>query len=170
MEDKTLRKKWVKRITVVFLIMMMLLTFFSNTIMNRSLAQVSTEEIVSETPVIELTESDALVALEVEKEEEKQTLMEEYQDILLNEKSTIQEKNNAYENMQKINSSKTEEEKIQKIIEEKFKLKSVVKIKDDTISIVVNKADHDNIIANNIIRSVQELYKDEKYITVKFNK
>lgn len=129
-----------------------------------------TEEIVSETPVIELTESDALVALEVEKEEEKQTLMEEYQDILLNEKSTIQEKNNAYENMQKINSSKTEEEKIQKIIEEKFKLKSVVKIKDDTISIVVNKADHDNIIANNIIRSVQELYKDEKYITIKFNK
>ena len=99
-----------------------------------------TEEIVSETPVIELTESDALVALEVEKEEEKQTLMEEYQDILLNEKSTIQEKNNAYENMQKINSSKTEEEKIQKIIEEKFKLKSVVKIKDDTIDPYMNFA------------------------------
>lgn len=48
MENKSGRKKWVKRIAVIFLVMMLLLTFFSNTIMNHSLAQVSTEEIVSD--------------------------------------------------------------------------------------------------------------------------
>lgn len=48
MEDKTLRKKWVKRIAIIFFAMMILLTFFSNTIMNRSLAQVSTEKVTSD--------------------------------------------------------------------------------------------------------------------------
>lgn len=121
-------------------------------------------------PVVEITESDALVALEVENDIEKQTMLEEYQDILLDTASTVQEKNNAYENMQKLNTYKNEEEKIKSLIKEKFNLNSVVKIRDNVISIVALKNEHDNNIANQIIRAVQELYKDEKYITVKFNK
>ena len=119
--------------------------------------------------VIEITENDALVALEVENDEEKQALMEEYQDVLLDEKSTLQEKNVAYENLQKLNNSKGEENKIKNMIKEKFNLDAFVKIKDNTISVVVASKEHDTEKANNIIRSVQELYDDEKYITVKFN-
>ena len=119
--------------------------------------------------VVEITESDVLVALEVENDEEKQALMEEYQNILLDSDSTIEEKNVAYENMQKLNNSKTEEEKIKNLIKEKFSLNSFVKIKDTSISIVVSSKDHNNEKANKIIRAVQELYEDEKYITVKFN-
>ena len=119
--------------------------------------------------VIEITENDALVALEVENDEEKQALMEEYQDVLLDEKSTLQEKNVAYENLQKLNNSKGEENKIKSMIKEKFNLDSFVKIKDNTISVVVASKDHDTEKANNIIRSVQEFYDDEMYITVKFN-
>ncbi len=119
--------------------------------------------------VIEINESDVLVALEVESDEERQTLMEEYQNILLDSESTLEEKNTAYENMQKLNSSKSDEEKIKNLIQEKFNLKSFIKIKDNTISIVVASKDHNNEKANQIIRSVQELYTDEKYITVKFN-
>lgn len=48
MERQSGRKKWIKRITVLFFAMMLFLTFFSNTIMNHSLAQVSTEQIVSD--------------------------------------------------------------------------------------------------------------------------
>lgn len=125
---------------------------------------------VNSTPVIEITESDALVALEVENNVEKQTMLEEYQDILLNTSTTIKEKNDAYENMQKLNTIKNDEEKIKNLIKEKFNLNSAVKIRDNTISIVVIKNEHDNNLANQIIRSVQELFKDEKYITVKFNK
>ena len=124
----------------------------------------------SSIPVIEITESDALVALEVENDVEKQTMLEEYQDILLDTAATVQEKNTAYENMQKLNSSKNDEEKIKNLIKEKFNLNSVVKIRDNTISIVALKSEHDNNIANQIIRSVQELFNEEKYITVKFNK
>ena len=119
--------------------------------------------------VIEITENDALVALEVENDEEKQALMEEYQEVLLDEKSTLQEKNVAYENLQKLNNSKGEENKIKNMIKEKFNLDAFVKIKDNTISVVVASKEHDTEKANNIIRSVQELYDDEMYITVKFN-
>ena len=129
-----------------------------------------TEEIDNSTPVIEITESDVLVALEVERDEEKQALLEEYQDILLDTSSTVQEKNNAYENMQKLNNSVNDEKKIKDLIKEKFKLDSFVKIKDNTISIVAIKNEHDNNLANSIIRCVQELFPDEKYITVKFKK
>lgn len=120
-------------------------------------------------PVIEINEADALVALEVESDEEKQTLMEEYQKVLLDTNSTIADKNTAYENMQKLNSSKSEEDEIKKHIKEKFNLNSFVKIKNNTISIVIASSEHSTEKANSIIRSVQELYKDEKYITVKFN-
>lgn len=119
--------------------------------------------------VIEITESDVLVALEVENDEEKQTLMEEYQNILLNSDSSLEEKNVAYENMQKLNNTKSDEEKIKNLIKEKFELNTFVKITDSAISIVVASKDHNTEKANKIIRSVQELYKDEKYITVKFN-
>ena len=118
--------------------------------------------------VIEIDESDLLVALEVENDEEKQALMEEYQDILLDSESSIEEKNEAYENMQKLNYNKSDEEKIKNLIKEKYKANSFVKINDNTISIVINDSKHDNEKANNII-SVQELYTEEKYITVKFN-
>lgn len=127
------------------------------------------EEKVKEKDVIEINESDLLVALEVENEEELQALMEEYQDILLSTSSTVQEKNDAYDGIQKLNDSKKEEEKIKNIIKEKFKFDSFIKIKDNTISIVISNKDHTNELANNIMRSVQELYQEEKYITVKFN-
>ena len=127
------------------------------------------EETDIQKEVIEITESDILVALEVENEEEKQALMEEYQDILLSSESTLEEKNVAYENMQKLNNSTTEENKIKELIKEKFSVNSFVKIKENTISIVVAQKDHNTEKANSIIRSVQELYDEEKYITVKYN-
>lgn len=50
MEEKHIkRKKWVKRFAVIFFIIMLILTFFSNTIMNYSLPQVATQMIESDT-------------------------------------------------------------------------------------------------------------------------
>lgn len=119
--------------------------------------------------VIEITESDVLVALEVESDEEKQALMEEYQNVLLNAESTIQEKNAAYENLQKLNNTKANETKIKNLIKEKFKMNAFVKIDDNAISLVIAEKEHNTEIANNIIREVQKLFNEEKYITVKFN-
>ena len=124
---------------------------------------------INEKQTIEISPSDILVALEVENEEEKQALMEEYQDILLNTSTSISDKNDAYENIQKIQDYSKDEEKIKKKINDEFKLKAFVKKKDNTINVVVIESKHNNELANKIIRSVQSLYNDEKYITVKFN-
>lgn len=48
LKEKSKRRIWVKRIAIVFFTVMLLLTFFSNTIMNRYLARVSTQEIISD--------------------------------------------------------------------------------------------------------------------------
>lgn len=128
-----------------------------------------TEEISNNKEVIEITESDILVALEVENDEEKQALMEEYQDILLSSESTLEEKNVAYEKMQQLSNSSQEETKIKSLIKEKFSLNAFVKIKENTISIVIASKDHNNEKANTIMRSVQQLFDEEKYITIKYN-
>lgn len=47
-EKKIKRKEWVKTATIIFLIVMLVLTFFSNTIMNYSLPEVATEYVQSD--------------------------------------------------------------------------------------------------------------------------
>ena len=47
MEMKVKNRAWVKNAVIVFLVILLILTFFSNTIMNRSLAEVATQSITS---------------------------------------------------------------------------------------------------------------------------
>lgn len=47
MEESTMRKGWIKNAIIVFLVIMLLLTFFSNTITNYTLPQVSTSYVQS---------------------------------------------------------------------------------------------------------------------------
>lgn len=117
---------------------------------------------------LNITESDALTSLRVESDEETQTTMNELQSILLNEKSSLEEKNNAYEKIQNMNFNKSKEESIEKLITENFKLQSFVKIDKDNIKVTISKKDHDLILANQIIRKIQEEYTNKMYITVKF--
>ena len=43
MEMKVKNRAWVKNAVIVFLVILLILTFFSNTIMNRSLPEVATQ-------------------------------------------------------------------------------------------------------------------------------
>lgn len=118
--------------------------------------------------VVEVKESDVIVALQVENDETVLKEMTEYQNILLDDTATLEEKNDAYNALQALSNTKSECEKIKKLITEKFKYDNFVKIDGDTISIIIASQDHNKEIANNIIRAVQELYDTQKYITVKF--
>lgn len=118
--------------------------------------------------VINIEGSEELVSLEVEDDEEKQALMEEYQKTLLDTSSTNEEKNIAYEKMQELNNSIGMEDKIKNDIKTKFKLNSFVKIKDQNISITISSKEHNNKNANNIIRMVQGYFDNYMYITVKY--
>ena len=121
------------------------------------------------TDVVISEENDTLVALKVADEEELLNRMEELENILLSDVATLQEKNDAYEELQTINKTESEKETIIKLIKDNFKLDSVVKIDANNISITIASTTHNDELANNIIRSVQELYDTDKYITVKFS-
>ncbi len=118
--------------------------------------------------VVEVSESDVIVALQVEDDESVLKQMTEYQNILLDAEATIEEKNDAYNALQALSNSQSECEKIEKLITDEYKYDNFVKIEGDTISIVIASNKHDKELANKIIRSVQSLYDTQKYITVKF--
>lgn len=47
MEANVKRREWVKTVAIIFLVVLLVLTFFSNTIMNRSLPEVATQRVQS---------------------------------------------------------------------------------------------------------------------------
>ena len=67
-----------------------------------------------------------------------------------------------------MNSNKGKEHEIENKIKETHKLESFVKIDGDQISVVIASNDHSTELANNIIRTVQQMYNSRMYITVKF--
>lgn len=133
---------------------------------NNTLATIS--EINNKENTISIEETDYLASLRVENDEEIETTMNELQSILLNEESTLEEKNTAYEKIQNINTNKGKCEEIEKLIENNFKFKSFVRIDNDTISVTISNKTHDTKLANQIIRKIQEQYTNKMYITVKF--
>ena len=84
------------------------------------------------------------------------------------EEATVEEKNNAYEQLKNLAVVEGEEEKLEKLIKDNYKINSFVKIDNETITIVAAKKDHDVTLANNIMRTVQGEFDTKKTITVKF--
>ena len=117
---------------------------------------------------ISIVETDSLAGLRVSSDEEIESVMAELESVLLNETSTLEEKNTAYEKLQNINTNKGKEQGLEKIISDTFNLQSFVKINNDKISITISKKDHNTKLANDIIRTVQSKYNNKMYITVKF--
>ena len=119
-------------------------------------------------PTVNIQESDILVALRVESDEEMSKEIDELQLVLTNADSSVNEKNEAYEKIKELNSNRSEEEKLESQIKESHKLESFIKIKGNNISVIVKSNNHSNNIANNIMRTIQSNYEDSKYITIKF--
>ncbi len=122
----------------------------------------------TEEPTINIEESDLLVALRVESDEEMAKEIDALELILTNSESTADERNKAYEKIKDLNSNRSEEEKLESQIKETHKLESFIKIKGNNINVIVKSKEHSNNLANNIMRTIQSNYEDSKYITVKF--
>ena len=149
--------------------MILVLSIYYVTMKDNSLATIKSldDKEVSE---VNVTESSSLVALRVENDEEVLKQMQDLQTVLLNDKATLQEKNEAYESLQAINTNKGKEADIEEKILKDFNLDSFVKIKNDRINITIDSATHDAKLANQIMNSVQSLYDTKMYITIKFQK
>lgn len=114
--------------------------------------------------------SDYITALQVEKDEERSALAAEYNEVLTNNSSTTEEKNNAYEGLKQIDEIKAKEESLKKKIKKKMKLDSFIKIENDNINVVIKKDEHDYSLANEVMRLIQEEYNEKVYVSVKFKK
>ena len=86
------------------------------------------------------------------------------------EDATTEEKNNAYEQLKYLNEVEGLEEKLEKKVKEKYKLSCFIKIDNSEIKVVAVSKKHDTTLANNIMRLIQEEFKQKKNITVKFEK
>ena len=144
------------------------ITMPSELLMTSNNKQPSKTEKVSVTE--EDTESAELVALRVESEEQLLDEINELKTILTNAKSTAEEKNTAFEKMQKLNQNRGTEEAIEKKIKKEHNLKAFVKINGSDVSVVIDSKKHDKTIANKIMRTVQEEFDSHVAVSVKFQK
>ena len=117
---------------------------------------------------IDVKQSDILTALKVEESEKTEKEIEDLRLVLNSDDSTSEEKNIAFEKLKTINLIKGEEEKLVNKIKDNLNLESYVGIDNDQIKVVVLSKEHTNSLANTIMRTIQEEYDNNKYITVKF--
>lgn len=150
--------------------LIMVLSIYYLTMSDDTLSTLNVNSDVSDANEVVISEeNDTLVALRVSEEEALIARMNELEEILLSDVATLEEKNDAYEELQSLNKSESEKEAIIKLIKEEYKLDSVVQIENTSITITIASTTHDAALANNIIRSVQKLYNQDMYITVKFS-
>ncbi len=148
----------------------LVLSIYYVTISDNSLQEIIENKEQTVAKEVDVKESDVLVALRVSSDEEVLAEMQKLQTILLDETTSIEEKNDAYTSLQALNSNKGKESNIEELILKEFNYKSFVKIKNDQINITIANNKHNAEIANNIIKKVQALYDTRMYITVKFQK
>lgn len=152
----------------LFSIILMLSIFYIS--MNEeNISNFIEEEIQVDDSSLVINESTELVSLRVANDEEVQNTMNELKDTLLSTTATLEEKNDAYNELLVISNTKSIEEKLEKIVKEEFKADSFVKINSTGITVVVDSDTNSYSDANNIIRRIQKEFEEDKYITVKFN-
>lgn len=119
---------------------------------------------------VTINESELLVAMRVNLEEERSQTIADLRTTLTNEEATSEEKNNAYEQIKYITDLKGQEEAIEEKLKKEFSLECFVKIDNNEVKVVAVKDKHDTTLANNIMKSVQAEFKNKVYVTVKFEK
>lgn len=129
-----------------------------------------TKEVDSEVEETNVTveESELLTAMRVEADEELLEELDALKLILTNKDSTVEQKNDAFDQMKKLNINKAKEKELETKISDTYNLKTFIKIDGDQIKVVVDSSEHDTTLANNIMRTIQEDYESKMYITVQF--
>lgn len=138
------------------------------TMPNELLKTKNSLEKVSKEVTVEVEESDMLVALRVERNEKLEVAMEELSVLLTSETTSIEEKNNAFEELKLLNLTKGKEVELEEKILSEFKIKSFIEINNDQIKVTISSKEHNASLANEIMRVVQNEFKEKMYITVKF--
>ncbi len=149
-------------LSVYYITMPSDLLLSNNSAYNEEIKNSSTEAVIKE--------SEILVAMRVELEEERAMKKSDLQGILTNKDLPAEEKNEALEELKYLNFLSGQEENLEAKIKNEFNLDSFVEIDGNQITVVAISDKHDSTLANKIMRSIQSSYDDKMYITVKFEK
>ena len=118
---------------------------------------------------LDISESEVLTAMRVSSDEKVDKELDSLKQVLSDSKSSVEEKNKAFEKIKSINENKTKEKELESKIEQIHKLKSFVKI-DDSVKVTVNSNIHNTELANKIMRTVNEYLDSNINVTVEFKK
>lgn len=144
-------------------------TMPSELLMTTALTSSDKEKVeTKEEATVNIEESEILTSLRVESNEKVQAEVDKLKAVIADDKSTTEQKNEAYEKIKDINNNRGKEESLENKILETYKLKSYVKIDGDEIRVVALSKKHDATLANNIMRTIQEVYQTKMYISVQF--
>ena len=120
------------------------------------------------TPTINMEDTNILDVLKEENNERVAKEIESLRKIVVDEETDIDDKNIAYEKIQKLEENKGKEEKIVSLIKEKLGFDTYVEIKNAKVNVVVSNKEHSYKIANDIIKLVSSSFDSDKSVTVKF--
>ena len=120
------------------------------------------------TPTINIEETNMLDVLKEENNEQVAKEIESLRKIIVNTDTPIEEKNIAYEKIQKLEENKGKEQKRVSLIKEKLGFDTYVEIKNAKVNVVVSNKEHSYKIANDIIKLVSSSFNSDKSVTVKF--
>ncbi len=119
---------------------------------------------------VNIEESELLVTMRVNLEEERSEKLETLRSTLTNEEATSEEKNNAYEQIKYITNLKGQEESLENKIKKEFDLDCFIEVDNNEVKVVAIKDTHDSKLANQIMKSIQSEFSNKVSITVKFEK
>lgn len=159
-------KKGVWFLTLFSLILV--LSVYYITMPTELLISNTTDENEETKPTINTEESSILLALRTESDENVEKEIESLKKIISDSNSSIEDKNAAFEKMKELNSNRSKEEILEEKIKTQHQLESFIKIDENNISVTINSENHNAELANKIMRSIQEEYKEKMKITVKF--
>ncbi len=161
-------KKGVWFLTLFSLILV--LSVYYITMPTELLINTNTPKEEETTPTVKTEDSSLLVALRVEEDENVEKEIESLKKIISDSDSSIEDKNAAFEKMKELNANRSKEEILEEKIKTTYNLDTFIKIDEDCISVTINDDNHSTELANKIMRTIQEDYKDKMKITVKFQK
>ena len=122
----------------------------------------------SSSVVAKTTDEDNISVLKVSDDEATLGEIDELENILLDDEATLEEKNDAYDKLEVIKSDRSKEEEITRLIKNEYNYANFVKIHNNEVNVVISSDVHNTEIASNIIKTIQSKFKDNKYITVRF--
>lgn len=151
-------------VTLFSLIIILSIYYFSSDQTTLSVGKINKSESI----IASKTDDSNISVLKVADDESTVSQIDELQNVLLDTEASLEEKNNAYDELEVISNRKSKENELSNLIKKEYKYDNFIKITDNQISVVISSKEHNSEIANKIIKTIQEKYNENIYVTVKF--